>query len=136
MVAGASIPVLAHPADRERIEVATGVAVQDLRPGPLSWLPDVEVIPMPGHTPGTVSLCWHSRGILIAGDAVFSAGRHLMCPPDYLCDDPARARQSLAELVARDFPLQAILVAHGEDVFEGGRARLQRTQAIRRDNNA
>ena len=131
----ATMPVYAPATDRARIEAATGVPVQELAMGPLKWLPDVEVISMPGHTPGTVSMFWHSRRTLIAGDAIFSAGRHLIAPPSYLCDDAALAHRSIAELVARNLPIDAVLVAHGEDVFEDGMTRIKRILETKRDNN-
>lgn len=129
------LDVRAHPADRATIEGVTGVTTVDLCPGPLEWLPNVEVLEMPGHTPGSVALYWHSRKALIAGDSVFSAGRHLVAPPAYLCDDAELARRSIADLVAREWPIEAVLVGHGEDVYEEGQTRLRRIQATQRDNN-
>lgn len=128
------LDVRAHPADRAKIEAATGVSTVDVAPGPLEWLPDVEVVEMPGHTPGSVALYWHSRKALIAGDSVFSAGRHLVAPPAYLCDDHELATRSIADLVAREWPIEAVLVGHGEDVYEEGQTRLRRVLATRRDN--
>jgi hydroxyacylglutathione hydrolase len=118
--------VFAHPGDQQRIADDTGISVNKLPEGPLPWLPDVEIISMPGHTPGTVLLYWRSRGTIIAGDAIFSAGRHLISPPDYLCDNPAMARNSIRHLISRDLAFDAVLVSHGEDVFQDGKARLQR----------
>lgn len=135
LLAERTMPVFVPAADRERAEAATGVRMQELPLGPLKWIPDIEVIPMPGHTPGTVSLYWHSRRTLIASDALFSAGRHLITSPTYLCDDAALALQSVARLVERDLPIEAVLVGHGEDVFEDGKTRIRRILETRRDNN-
>jgi glyoxylase-like metal-dependent hydrolase (beta-lactamase superfamily II) len=118
--------VFAHPGDQQRIADDTGISINKLAVGPLLWLPDVEVISMPGHTPGTVLLYWPSRGAIIAGDAIFSTGRHLISPPDYLCDDPGMARNSIHHLISRDLTFDAVLVSHGEDVLQDGKARLHR----------
>jgi len=134
-MAEASMPVYAPSTERERIKAMTGIPTLDLPIGPLPMLPDVEVIAMPGHTPGTVAFFWHSRRVLIAGDAIYSAGRHLIVPPAYLCDEYALACRSVEALVARDLPIEVVLVAHGEDVFENGMYRIRRILETKRDNN-
>jgi glyoxylase-like metal-dependent hydrolase (beta-lactamase superfamily II) len=126
------IPILAHEGDQPQITNETGLTVQNLPVAPLKWLPDVEVIHAPGHTPGTIMLYWRPKKTLIAGDAIFSAGGHLIPPPHYLCDDPDMAKQSLERLLKEDMEIECILVSHGEDVFEGGKTRLARIQAPKR----
>lgn len=78
---------------------------------------------LPGHTPGcTFALLDVHGGTLFTGDAVIGtkptepAGLDL--PPDWTCDDPVRARESILTIALP--PHQNILPSHGEPVVGAG----------------
>ena len=72
---------------------------------------------MPGHTPGSVALYLHQQRAFVAGDAIVSAGEHLVVSPAFLCDDPDQARQSVSRLLGLALDIDHMLVAHGDDVY-------------------
>ena len=84
----------------------------------------LNVIPLPGAAPGETAL--HrpdGGGLMLVGDAVINLCSHpFSLLPDRYCDDPAELRRSLARLL--DFPFERLLLAHGEPLMEGARARL------------
>jgi glyoxylase-like metal-dependent hydrolase (beta-lactamase superfamily II) len=81
---------------------------------------------VPGHTAGSMAVFHEASGSLIAGDAIVSAGQHLMISPEFLCEDPAQARESVARLLGSGQDIKAVLVAHGEDVYRDAAAPLAR----------
>lgn len=98
---------------------------------------------VPGHTPGCgFAFLDQHGGLLFTGDAVI--GRKpdeppgIELPPDWTCDDTARARESVAALRVPSH--RSILPSHGEPIVdaEPGHTRrlwedLQRELATRRD---
>ncbi len=89
---------------------------------------------MPGHTDGSIAIFHESAKALIAGDAIVSAGQHLMISPEFLCVDPVQARHSVQRLLASGIEIKAVLVAHGEDVYRDAAAPLARI--LRRSRSA
>jgi glyoxylase-like metal-dependent hydrolase (beta-lactamase superfamily II) len=63
---------------------------------------------------------------MIAGDAVVSAGEHLVVSPVYLSSDPEAANESVRRLIAMNLDLERLLVGHGDDVYEGAKDNLSR----------
>lgn len=114
--------VVAHMADAERIENETGVPVTTRIEDEvtLRGLGDVKVLPCPGHTSGSLVVYDARTQTLIAGDAVFSAGEWLVPPPPFLSDNTALARQSISQLLERQWPIVNVIVGHGEDVYGWG----------------
>jgi glyoxylase-like metal-dependent hydrolase (beta-lactamase superfamily II) len=91
-----------------------------------------ETISVPGHTPD--NMAYRDEDVLVAGDTVVGAdspfaadgdwsGPFAVCTADYNADD-ARARDSVATLADHDF--EAVLLSHGDNVIEGGRAAVER----------
>lgn len=88
------------------------------------WLGPLNVIAVPGKSPGEVALHWPQRRILIVGDAVIGnpPGKCSLLREQVL-DDPPRLRSSVGELLALDF--DTLLVGDGEPILTGAHARLR-----------
>jgi glyoxylase-like metal-dependent hydrolase (beta-lactamase superfamily II) len=94
----------------------------ELRPGePVGPL---QVIAVPGKSPGEVALYWLERRILIVGDAVIGnpPGRCGLLR-EKVMDDPARLRMSIRKLLELDF--DTLLVGDGAVIREEAKARLR-----------
>jgi len=88
------------------------------RVGPL------DVIGVPGKSPGEVALFWRERGILIVGDAVIGNPPGVCgLLPEKVIDDPVRLRKSIRELLDLDFA--TLLVGDGVSVLSGAKDRLR-----------
>ena len=120
--------VMAHELDMPAIQKATGYEVDHVVKGGerLADCGGIHVIHTPGHTAGSVSLHIPSIKTLIAGDAIVSAGEHLMVSPGYLSEDPAQAEMSVRKLIELNLGLERILVGHGDDVYEDAKSNLGR----------
>ncbi len=86
----------------------------------------IRVLHTPGHTPGSISLFLPRAKTLIAGDAVLSAGEHLIPSPHYLCSDPEQAKETVVGLINMNLDIERVLVGHGDDVYENGKRNLGR----------
>ncbi len=120
--------VMAHELDMPAIQKSTGHDVEHVVKGG-ERLPDcggISVLHTPGHTAGHISLHLPRIKTLIAGDAIVSAGEHLLVSPVYLSSDPGQANESVKRLIAMDLDLERLLVGHGDDVYEGARDNLGR----------
>jgi glyoxylase-like metal-dependent hydrolase (beta-lactamase superfamily II) len=128
-------PVIAHRDELPALESA-GVRVdRTVRDGE-TWpaAGGLTFAHLPGHTAGSLAV-WHpATRTLIAGDALVSAGRHLMVSPPFLSDEPEIARASVAGLLDRGWDIDAVLVAHGEDVPTGAATPLGRVLLNQRYN--
>lgn len=128
--------LMAHELDMPAIQKATGQEVDGVLKGG-ETMPDcggIRVIHTPGHTAGSISLYIQRNKTLIAGDAVLSAGEHLIVSPAYLCEDPEQAEESVKHLLQMNLDIQRVLVGHGDDVYEDGKERLGRILVARRVN--
>ena len=120
--------VMAHELDMPAIQKASGYDVEHVVQGG-ERLPDcggINVIHTPGHTPGHISLHLPRIKTMIAGDAIVSAGEHLVVSPTYLSSDPEAAAESVRRLIAMNLDLERLLVGHGDDVYEGARDNMGR----------
>jgi glyoxylase-like metal-dependent hydrolase (beta-lactamase superfamily II) len=120
--------VMAHELDMPAIQKATGYDVDHVVKGG-ETLPDcggIDIIHTPGHTLGSISLHIPRIKTLIAGDAILSAGEHLVVSPGYQSEDPVQAEASVKRLIAMNLDVERILVGHGDDVYEDGKKNLGR----------
>jgi glyoxylase-like metal-dependent hydrolase (beta-lactamase superfamily II) len=88
----------------------------------------LQVVGVPGKSPGEVALFWQERKLLIVGDAVIGIppGRCGLLP-DKVMDDPVQLRQSIEELLALDF--DTLLMGDGVSILSGGKDRLKELAA-------
>ena len=120
--------VLAHELDMLAIQQASGYEVEHIVKGG-ERLPDcggINVIHTPGHTAGHISLHLPRIKTMIAGDAIVSAGEHLMVSPTYLSSDPQAAHESVKRLIEMNLDLDRLLVGHGDDVYFGAKENIAR----------
>ena len=120
--------VMAHELDMPAIQQATGYDVEHIVKGG-ERLPDcggINVIHTPGHTAGHISLHLPRIKTMIAGDAIVSAGEHLMVSPTYLSSDPEAAHETVRRLIDMNLDLERLLVGHGDDVYFGAKENIGR----------
>ena len=117
--AGARVAI--HPADAPYARSQGAVIDDELRAG--ERVGPLDVIPVPGKSPGEVALHWRERKILIVGDAVIGnpPGRCAMLR-EQVMDDPARLRESLRHLLELDFDI--LLVGDGVSIMRDAKERL------------
>ncbi len=123
--------LMAHELDVEGIKkISTSDVDHVLKGG--EFLQDcggIRVLHTPGHTPGSISLFLPKARTLIAGDAILSAGEHLIVSPHYLSSDPEQAKESAERLIKMNLDIERVLVGHGDDVYEDGQQKLGRILA-------
>jgi glyoxylase-like metal-dependent hydrolase (beta-lactamase superfamily II) len=120
--------VMAHELDIPAIQKQTGHDVEHVVRGG-EWLQDcggINVLHTPGHTAGHISLHLPRIKTMIAGDAIVSAGEHLVVSPTYLSADPEAASESVRRLIAMNLDIERLLVGHGDDVYEDAKSNMQR----------
>jgi glyoxylase-like metal-dependent hydrolase (beta-lactamase superfamily II) len=100
----ADIPAISVP--RPLTAVGDGDRVFDLR-----------IVPTPGHTPGHISVLDDVGGILVAGDALNTAGGRATGPNPQFTPDMEAAMASVAKLAG--FGFETLLVGHGDPVTSG-----------------
>jgi glyoxylase-like metal-dependent hydrolase (beta-lactamase superfamily II) len=110
------------------IQKATGHDVEHVVKGGerLADCGGINVLHTPGHTAGHISLHLPRIKTMIAGDAIVSAGEHLVVSPTYLSSDPEAAAQSVKRLIDMNLDLERLLVGHGDDIYEGAKNNLGR----------
>lgn len=115
-------PIFIHPHDAaharsQGTEIDGELRVAD-KIGPL------EVVGVPGKSPGEVALFWPRRRALIVGDAVIGnpPGRCGLLK-EQVMDDPPRLRKSVQQLL--DLGFDTLLVGDGVPILEGARERLK-----------
>jgi glyoxylase-like metal-dependent hydrolase (beta-lactamase superfamily II) len=111
-----------HPEDADYArgqgaEIDDALAIGD-RVGPL------QVVGVPGKSPGEVALFWDERKLLIVGDAVIGnpPGRCGLLPEEVM-DNPVQLERSIAKLLALDFTM--LLMGDGVSILTHGKDRLR-----------
>jgi glyoxylase-like metal-dependent hydrolase (beta-lactamase superfamily II) len=111
-----------HPADAQYARGQDAELDDELRPG--DRIGPLDVIAVPGKSPGEVALHWPGRRILIVGDAVIGN------PPgscsllrERVIDDPPRLRASVRQLLELDFDV--LLVGDGESILTAAQQKLR-----------
>lgn len=110
-----------HPADAEYARAQGAEIDQSLRVG--DRIGPLQVVGVPGKSPGEIALFWQERNLLIAGDAVIGnpPGRCSLLP-EKVMDDPAQLKRSLAKLLSLEFDM--ILMGDGVSILSHGKDRL------------
>ena len=120
--------VMAHELDMPAIQTQTGYEVEHVVKGGerLADCGGIHVLHTPGHTQGHISLHLPRIKTMIAGDAMLSAGEHLVVSPAYLSSDPDAASESVKRLIAMNLDLERLLVGHGDDIYEDAKTNMLR----------
>ncbi len=113
-------PVWAHEQDAERLEAGADrqLRSEDTIAG------EIEVVHVPGKSPGEVAFYLPGRRALIVGDLVIGVPPgELSTYPDDVLDDKRELYRSVEKLLGYEF--DALLLSDGEPVPTGGREKLR-----------
>lgn len=115
-------PTVIHPKDADHARSQGAEIDETFEVG--DHIGPLQVVGIPGKSPGEVGLLWPEWGILIVGDAVIGnpPGRCGLLP-DTVVDDPAQLRQSVEALLALDFDI--LLMGDGTSILSGAKDRLR-----------
>jgi glyoxylase-like metal-dependent hydrolase (beta-lactamase superfamily II) len=114
------LTVWAHEADAGRLEAG---ADQTVTAG-TSIAGDIEIVPVPGKSPGEIAFHLPRSGALIVGDLVIGVPPgELSTYPDEVIDDKAALHRSAARLLEYDF--DALLLCDGQPLPSGGKEKLR-----------
>ena len=81
---------------------------------------DLRIVTTPGHTPGSISVLDPVGGIVVAGDALGTAGGRPTLPGEQFTDDMEVAKRSIVKL--GDLAFETLLVGHGDPIEAGASA--------------
>jgi glyoxylase-like metal-dependent hydrolase (beta-lactamase superfamily II) len=114
------VSVWAHEADADQLEAGADgtVSGDEQLPG------DVQIVHVPGKSPGEIAFHLPRSRALVVGDVVIGvpAGA-LSTYPDKVIEDMGQLHRSAARLLDYDF--EALLLCDGEPLPSGGRQKLQ-----------
>ncbi len=86
---------------------------------------NIEIIHVPGHSPGNLSLYLHRHRAILAGDTIFGDSEGtLEAPPEKYCTDVDQAAKNLVILAEYDF--DALLLSHGKNTYEGAKEKVMK----------
>jgi hydroxyacylglutathione hydrolase len=84
----------------------------------------IEIVPVPGKSPGEIAFHLPRSGALIVGDLVIGVpAGELSTYPDEVIADKAELQRSAARLL--DYEFDALLLCHGQPLPSGGKERLR-----------
>jgi glyoxylase-like metal-dependent hydrolase (beta-lactamase superfamily II) len=91
----------------------------------------LQVVGVPGKSPGEVALFWEERKLLIVGDALIGnpPGRCGLLP-EKVMDNPVQLKESITKLLALDF--DTLLMGDGVSILAHGKDRLRELAASSR----
>jgi glyoxylase-like metal-dependent hydrolase (beta-lactamase superfamily II) len=114
------LPVWAHQADADRLEAGADRTLD----GRATIAGGVEVLPVPGKSPGEIAFHLPRSDALIVGDLVIGVPPgELSTYPDEVIDDMAELRRSAARLL--DLRFDALLLCDGQPLPSGGKQKLR-----------
>ena len=112
--------VFAHEADADKLEAGADETVRggERLPG------EIELIHVPGKSPGEVAFHLPRSRALVVGDVVIGVpAGELSTYPDKVVDDRDELLRSAARLLEYDF--DALLLCDGEPIVSGGKQKLR-----------
>jgi glyoxylase-like metal-dependent hydrolase (beta-lactamase superfamily II) len=110
----------AHEADADRLEAGADRTVA----GRTTIAGAIEIVPVPGKSPGEIAFHLPRSGALIVGDLVIGVpAGELSTYPDVVIDDRAELQRSAARLL--DYEFDALLLCDGEPLPSGGKDKLR-----------
>lgn len=112
--------VWAHDQDAERLEAGADRTLREEAP----VQGEIQVVHVPGKSPGEVAFHLPHRGALIVGDLVIGVpAGELSTYPDEVIDDKPQLYRSVRKLLGYDF--DALLLCDGEPLPSGGKEKLR-----------
>lgn len=119
------LTVYAHEADAAQLEAGADETVRggERLPG------DIEVIHVPGKSPGEIAFHLPRSRALVVGDVVIGVpAGELSTYPDKVIEDRDELHRSAARLLEYDF--DALLLCDGDPIPSGGKDRLRKFVAV------
>ena len=114
------LTVWAHEADADRLEAGADRTLA----GDTTIAGDIEIVPVPGKSPGEIAFHLPRSGALIVGDLVIGVpAGELSTYPGEVIDDRAELLGSAARLLDYDF--DALLLCDGQPLPSGGKDKLR-----------
>lgn len=111
--------------DEDALEERTGVRAEIVlaQGDVIGACGNIEIIHVPGHSPGNLSLYMPKYKAIIAGDTIFGDNEGtLEAPPKKYCTDVDQAAKNLAILAEYDFDV--LLLSHGKNTYEGAKEKV------------
>ena len=111
--------------DEDALETRTGVRPKIIlgQGDVIGSCGNIEIIHVPGHSPGNLCLYMHRHKAIIAGDTIFGdSDGTLEAPPEKYCTDVDMAAKNLSILAQYDF--DALLLSHGKNTYEGAKEKV------------
>lgn len=117
--------VVVGEGDEERLEERTGVYAEIVlgHGDVIGACGGIEIVHVPGHSPGNLCLYLPKYKAIIAGDTIFGDSEGtLEAPPEKYCTDVDLAAKNLSILAEYDF--DALLLSHGKNTYEGAKEKV------------
>jgi glyoxylase-like metal-dependent hydrolase (beta-lactamase superfamily II) len=111
--------------DEDALEERTGIKAEIVlaQGDVIGACGNIEIIHVPGHSPGNLSLYMPKYKAIIAGDTIFGDSEGtLEAPPEKYCTDVDQAATNLIILSEYDF--DALLLSHGKNTYEGAKGKV------------
>lgn len=111
--------------DEDALEKRTGVPAEIIlgQGDIIGACGNIEIIHVPGHSPGNLCLYLPKYKAIIAGDTIFGDSEGtLEAPPEKYCNDADLAAKNLSILADYDF--DALLLSHGKNTYEGAKEKV------------
>jgi glyoxylase-like metal-dependent hydrolase (beta-lactamase superfamily II) len=115
------VAVWAHAADADRLEAGADRTLA----GGTTIAGDIQVVPVPGKSPGEIAFHLPRSNAVIVGDLVIGVPPgELSTYPDEVIDDRAELERSAERLLGYEF--DALLLCDGQPLPAGGKEELRR----------
>jgi len=111
--------------DEDKLEERTGVSADVILDtgDVIGACGNIEIIRVPGHSEGNLSLYLHKYKAIIAGDTIFGDSEaNLEAPPEKYCSDVEAAAKNLRILENYDF--EVLLLSHGKNTMKGAKEKV------------
>jgi len=111
--------------DEDALEERTGVRAEIIlgQGDVIGACGNIEIVHVPGHSPGNLCLYMHRHSAIIAGDTIFGDSEGtLEAPPEKYCTDVELAAKNLSILAEYDF--DALLLSHGKNTYIGAKEKV------------
>jgi glyoxylase-like metal-dependent hydrolase (beta-lactamase superfamily II) len=109
-----------HEAESSQIREKADIMLKDGQRLPSC---NMEIIHLPGHTEGNISIYLPKQKAIIIGDTIFDESG-LIAPPEMYCTDSDQAKQVIQKLLNYDF--MVIFLSHGRPMIQDAYAQVQR----------
>jgi len=118
--------IMAHKKEGLDIKQATGFTIDgELEDGQIvPYCGGIQVVHVPGHTKGNISLYLKKHKLMVAGDTVFGDEEgNLSAPPEMYCEDVNIAKREIKKLLKYDF--DALVLSHGKNILQNAKQQVE-----------